>query len=652
VRFPRLAQAAALVVLATAPIAAVSLPALADSPRQSEWWLGKLHVIQAWRTGEGSGVTIAVLADGVDARQADLTGSVIKGPDFTRSGRAASGPYYGVIGTGLASLIAGHGHGRKAANGNYVDGIYGVADEAKILSVRVTLSPRDPLWSSSRVTSRLPADIAAGIRYAVQHKASVIELPADPGMPGIAGWGGASAAAGGSPAERSAIAAAIRHNVVLVAPAGDNGQAGDAPNYPAAYQGVVAVGAVGKDFVKARYSSRRSYVALTAAGQGVAAAAPAGYQTMNTTWAASSIVAGVAGLVRSQFPNLTAAQVLKAMAKGTHYRPHNGVLDGSGYGTVDARLAITRAGIMSPPHARPASLGALPRRQPVTPSVPSQGSVIARDLMQDGAISAGALVGLLIPITFYGSVSRRRERREAQAAAERDRAARIRADHGMPDDPLLKFFGPQHAPPAGLAAGQRPAVSPRYQPRPGLTGRSTLSPAFAARPMLAAPPAGADQANGSQLAMAGSQSDFPGLAAPAEPPRAAAARSGRDTSAAAGEPDAWTGAEAGLSPSGQIPAGSPRAPQHVPVVGSPPWEPAPRPTSELPWAVIPGPQAGAVRHRGPGEAPYATASAAPRSLFDPDPAEHAPDGRSERGRRTDSSGHPIYIWNPGSAGAG
>src|SRR5260221_9778450 len=110
------------------------MPANAVAWRQSEWWLSKLHVIQAWRSGEGAGVTIAVLADGVDATQADLTGRVIGGPDFTGSRRIPGGPPYGIIGTGLARLIAGHGHGRKSTKG-----IYGGASRARILAGRSTL---------------------------------------------------------------------------------------------------------------------------------------------------------------------------------------------------------------------------------------------------------------------------------------------------------------------------------------------------------------------------------------------------------------------------------------------------------------------------------------------------------------------------------
>ena len=632
-----------------------ALPAHADSRRQAEWWLSKLHVTQAWRGGQGAGVTVAVLADGVDASQPDLTGRVVAGPDFTRSGRIAGGPHYGVIGTGLASLIAGHGHGPKSASGTRADGIYGIAPGARILAVRVTLSPGDPLWSSTRVTSRLPADIADGIRYAVEHKASVIELPADPGLPGIGDWGDLSALAGGSAAERSAIAYAVSHNVVLVAPAGDNARAGDAPNYPAAYPGVIAVGSFGSNFVKAPYSCRRAYVALTAAGDGVDAASPGGYQTMHSTWAASATAAGIAALVRSQYPNLTAAQVMTAMAQGTVYQPRNGVADGSGYGTLDAQKAVARAAAMSPPGARPASLGALPRRQPVMPPVRTSTSIIESDLMMDGAISAGALAALLVLITWYGRVARRRERPATQPTAERDSRGRARADHGTLADPLLELFGPQHARPPDPRAGSAWSMSPRFQPRPGLTGQSTLASAFATRQMLPAP--------------------FGAAATPVPPgqaePASAASQHG------ASQHGARTDAETEFRPSGM-----PSTLRHAPVSGSPPWEPAPQPTSELPWTAVRGPHAAggrAIGRRGGATAPgrsgpaesawqsrSATASSAPGSIIDSEtrPAAQGGSGRDRRagpapqpragagqsagsGQQTPDSGNrPIYTWNP------
>src|SRR5260370_619860 len=84
-------------------------------------------------------------------RAPDLAGSVLTGPDFSHSGRTAGGPFFGIHGTEIASLIAGHGHG--AGRG---DGIIGVAPAAKILSVRVTLDSGDPLLTDAGVTAGLP----------------------------------------------------------------------------------------------------------------------------------------------------------------------------------------------------------------------------------------------------------------------------------------------------------------------------------------------------------------------------------------------------------------------------------------------------------------------------------------------------------------
>jgi subtilisin family serine protease len=76
-----------------------------------EWWLADLHAAQAWQTTEGAGVTVAVLGTGVAAGHPDLAGSVSTGPDFTGSGRTAGGPFWGIDGTEVAGIIAGHGHG-------------------------------------------------------------------------------------------------------------------------------------------------------------------------------------------------------------------------------------------------------------------------------------------------------------------------------------------------------------------------------------------------------------------------------------------------------------------------------------------------------------------------------------------------------------
>ena len=79
-RFPR-----PVLVLLAAGIAAVSIglpaaPASADQVRNSEFWLRTLYITNAWAGSRGSGVTVAVLSDGVNPSQPDLSGSVTTPP--------------------------------------------------------------------------------------------------------------------------------------------------------------------------------------------------------------------------------------------------------------------------------------------------------------------------------------------------------------------------------------------------------------------------------------------------------------------------------------------------------------------------------------------------------------------------------------------
>ena len=391
------------VALITGWIALASAPALADQVRQSEWWLTELHITTAQRISNGSGVTVAVLDTGVDAAAPDLAGSVLTGPDFSHSGRTADGPFFGIHGTEIASIIAGHGHG----HGN---GIIGVAPAAKILSVRVTLDSGDPLLSDPSITAGLPTSIAHGIRYATNNGASVIDLPLDPGTASAAAPSGVQGLAPGSRAEQSAVAYARSKGVVLVAPAGDDGTSGGVVNYPAAYPGVISVGAFDQNLTKAQFSSRESYVTLTAAGQGVTAEGPSGYTVINSTAAASAVVAGIVAMIRSEFPALTPEQVTKSLISSTRFRRPGGRLIGSGYGIADAAGALKAAAAMVEPHGQRAGTGAVARVAPVTPAVHAPAPSLARKLRLDGAISLAVLLVLLLPVTVFALVRRYRTR--------------------------------------------------------------------------------------------------------------------------------------------------------------------------------------------------------------------------------------------------
>ena len=427
------------VALVACWIALNSAPALADQVRQSEWWLPKLHVTAAQQISDGSGVTVAVLDTGVDTAAPDLAGSVLTGPDFSRSGRTAGGPYFGVHGTEIASLIAGHGHG---AGGS--DGIIGVAPAAKILSVRVILDSGDPLLADPTITARLPVSIADGIRYAAKNGASVIDLPLDPGAASATGTAGVPGLAASSAAEKSAVAYALRKGVVLVAPAGDDGAGTGVVNYPAAYPGVISVGAFDKNFTKAPFSSHEPYVTLTAAGDSVTAAGPSGYATISSTSAASAVVTGIVAMIRSEFPSLSPAQVTKALTSSTRFRRPGGRLIGSGYGTADAAAALRAAAAMAEPHGHRAGAGAVPRTAPVTPAVHTAKPSLMPKLRRYGVISLALLLILLLPIAVFALIRRRRERAEE-------------TESGWPDEPVTTQFA---------IAGASVAEQPEFLPSP------------------------------------------------------------------------------------------------------------------------------------------------------------------------------------------
>ncbi len=441
------ATAAIAAGMAATCIGVAAAPAFADTVRNQEWWLTSLHVTKAWLSSRGAGVTVAVLDTGVDTNQPDLAGSVITGRDYTGSGRAAGGPFWGTHGTAVASLIAGHGHGP-----HHGDGVVGVAPLAKILSVRVTLENKDPLLANPTVVAALPAAIAHGIDYAVRHGAQVIELPLDP----AAQAGGTTT--GGSPAERAAVKAALRKGVVLVAPSGDNGAGTDTINYPAAYPGVISVGAFSQGFVKAPFTNHQSYATLTAAGDGdIAANGPTAYAKLKSTSAASAVVAGIAALIRSQFPTFTPAQVEQALTSGTVFRPKGGQKTGSGVGTADAAAALVAAAKIN---ATPTSSGSPGSAANPTPPAAPKVTVHTKSLWQAVEIPVLGLAALVLLALIILITVRVRQRRALdaqlaplQAAA---RASRAQSAAGMTG---MGSPGPGYGGPPAAMMGRGPASS-------------------------------------------------------------------------------------------------------------------------------------------------------------------------------------------------
>ncbi|MEW9553446.1 S8 family serine peptidase [Nonomuraea sp. NPDC050783] len=319
------AVVAAGMVLLAAP------PAGADDVRGGQRQvITTLELPRAWRTSKGAGVTVAVLDSGVDPAHRDLTGSVRVGRDFTAGANPPGVPPRRLHGTYMASLIAGHGHGPDGKRG-----IIGVAPEADVLSVRVILEEEEPGFREFNTAERFEDVVARGIRYAVDEGADVINMSISKEL--------------ATPAERAAVRYAISKGVVLVAAAGNDGDRksrGDyAPySYPAAFPGVVAVGATDRRLRRAAFSNWNSSVQVAAPGVDIMGAGPGGaYWVGKGTSQAAALVSGIAALIRSRHPGMSPPLVAQALTASARDRPPGGYDTSTGFGVVNAARALSAA---------------------------------------------------------------------------------------------------------------------------------------------------------------------------------------------------------------------------------------------------------------------------------------------------------------------
>lgn len=348
----------------------------------------------AWRVSRGGGVTVGVLDTGVDTGAADLSGSISTGPDYTQG---ADPPGYQpphLHGTFIASLIAGHGSGPGRAGG-----VIGVAPAARVLSVRVILDDSEPGVGPYNTNPRFADAIGRGIRYAASHGATVINMSLGSVEP--------------TRAMQAALAYAVSRGVVVVASAGNSGVPGQGYtpySYPASFTGVLSVAAVNESGARAAFSDRNSSVVLSAPGIKVIGAGPGGtYLQASGTSPAAAFVTGVAALIRSAYPRLSAAQVGQAMISSAARRPAAGYSPATGFGEVDAAAALRAAGLLSQASPEPG----LTAGRHFGGAAPGPIQVTHRDEARIdtlGGIGAAGAAGFLATLAVLVTVTARRLR--------------------------------------------------------------------------------------------------------------------------------------------------------------------------------------------------------------------------------------------------
>jgi len=343
-----------------------------DTHYAKQWHYPLINLPQAWDITPGSSnVIVAVIDTGILSEHPDIQGQLVTdGYDFisiesiAMDGDEIDGSEIdddpedeGDEMQGGSSFHGTHVSGTIAAATNNAMGVAGIAFQSKIMPLRA-LGVGGGL-SSDIMEAMLYAaglDNDSGTTLTPNQRADIINMS----------LGGGSI----SQAEQDIIDLVRAEDVIIIAAAGNEGS--DASSYPAAYDGVVSVSAVGPEKELAPYSNYGSTIDVTAPGgdfskdinsdgygDGVLSTSgddssgttQNGYSYAQGTSMSSPHMAGVVALMKSVYPEMTPDKLDVFISQGviTQDISENGPdgetvrNDNFGYGLIDAYKAVLEA---------------------------------------------------------------------------------------------------------------------------------------------------------------------------------------------------------------------------------------------------------------------------------------------------------------------
>ncbi len=309
------AFAVVIAALATAGTAGALTP---NDPSWREQWGSRLmRLPEVWDHTTGNpNVVIAVVDTGVNPNLPDLRDALVPGWDFTDND------------AGMEDL---NGHGTMvateiAARGDNGKGIAGFCWGCRIMPVRVAVG-----------ATADSSNLSAGVRWAADHGARIINV----------------SFADGTPPDAQTIEAyryARERGALVVASAGNSSR--DLLTYPAALPGVLAVGASDSSDRLYPWSTKGGWVRISAPGCQMVIVPANLFGELCGTSVTAPAISGVAGIILSMNPSLTADQVAWALTESAV------PVEGLGGGRVDAYAALALLGLLpsKPPPPVSASL--------------------------------------------------------------------------------------------------------------------------------------------------------------------------------------------------------------------------------------------------------------------------------------------------------
>ncbi|GHD09534.1 S8 family serine peptidase [Zhihengliuella salsuginis] len=358
----------AFTVLTVAAGAVLAAPAAdAAHPRDNQYWLEDYGIKEAWKVSRGDGVKVAIIDTGVDDSHPDLRDAVVGGTDSSGAGAPDGTEAIGPLpehGTLVATMLGGRGNNsaeikqaeadaekqriayerakKKAEEedeeppekpepveipepGPGDEGIIGVAPAADLLTASVWLGAENPAGVS------IEEQIPNAVRWAVDQGAEVINLSMG------------STSTSWPQSWDDAFLYAEKNDVVVVAAAGNRAGGMTQVGAPATIPGVLTVAGVDRE--------REASWDASTQGITIGVAAPAdplvgglpggGYAGWSGSSGAAPLVAGVAALIRSAEPDLSAGDVINRILATAQDAGEPGFDNIYGYGILDAEAALT-----------------------------------------------------------------------------------------------------------------------------------------------------------------------------------------------------------------------------------------------------------------------------------------------------------------------
>jgi subtilisin family serine protease len=283
-----------------------------------------INATSTWEETKGDNdIVIAIVDTGVDLDHPDLNDKIhSSGYDFINDDSDATDDH--AHGTHVAGIAAAETHNDE--------GIAGVAWNCKILPVKVL-----DAWGTGSY-----AEMIEGIIWAADNGADVINLSLGGDFPSVS--------------LENALKYAYDMDIVIVAAAGNDG---GAVLYPAAYDDYcLAVAATDYNDERVDFSNFGPEIDVAAPGALIISTVPTWlwgpgsfpYAWGDGTSQASPHVAGLAALIKSVKPNLSAAQIMNVIrysADDVNFVNNLGIDDYIGYGRINTAKALVPTVIKS-----------------------------------------------------------------------------------------------------------------------------------------------------------------------------------------------------------------------------------------------------------------------------------------------------------------